>query len=118
MGCWQVVFGIGRIANDPSVRRCSESRQRRSAQRPFLIILQSDLISGLRSTVVAPLVPRAAFAGANRLNPILKLEEGDFWLATHELFAIEQRLIGKPVASLDGQRDKIIGALDFLFTGY
>lgn len=89
-----------------------------AAQRPFLVILQSDLVSGLRSTVVAPLVVSSALMGANRLNPIVKVEQGEFWLAVHELFAIEQRQVAKPVVSLADQRDKIIGALDFLFTGY
>ena len=89
-----------------------------AVRRPFLIILQSDLISGLRSTVVAPLVVREALAGAGRLNPILKVDDRDLWLAIHELFAIEQRFVGNPVTNLDAQRDGIIAALDFLFTGY
>jgi toxin CcdB len=61
---------------------------------------------------------RAALARADRLNPIVKVEEREFWLAIHELFAIEQSLVGKPIANLDDQRNQIIGALDFLFTGY
>jgi toxin CcdB len=86
--------------------------------RPFLLVLQSDLVSGLRSTIVAPLVVRQALAGASRLNPIVRVEGQELWLAVHELFAIEQRLVRNPVANIDHQRDAIIGALDFLFTGY
>jgi toxin CcdB len=89
-----------------------------AAHRPFLVILQSDLASGLTSTVVAPLVPREKMTGAQRLNPILAVEGREYWLATHELFAVEQRVLRGTVATLADQRYAIIGALDFLFTGY
>jgi toxin CcdB len=62
---------------------------------PYLVVLQSDLISGLRSTVVAPLVSRPNFEGARRLNPIVVVEGHEFWLATHELFAVDQRILRK-----------------------
>jgi CcdB protein len=38
--------------------------------RPFLVVLQSDLLTGLRATVVAPLVRRQDIIGAQRLNQI------------------------------------------------
>ncbi len=85
--------------------------------RPFLVVLQSDLVSGLRSTVVAPLVARDQLAGAQRMNPIFSIEGKEYWLATHELFAIEQRALKRSVASLADHRDAIIIALDFAFTG-
>jgi toxin CcdB len=86
--------------------------------RPYLLILQSDLVSGLRSTVVAPLVVKAALSGAPRLNPLITMDDGEYWLATHELFAVDRRALGKSVTSLADQHDKIMSALDFLFIGY
>jgi toxin CcdB len=88
-----------------------------AAQRPYLVILQSDLVSGLRSTVVAPLVAREQFAGAERMNPIFTVDGEEYWLATHELFAIEQRMLKASVASLANQHTTIMTALDFVFTG-
>jgi toxin CcdB len=86
--------------------------------RPFLVNLQSDLVSQLTSTVVAPLVPRARMRGAQHLNPILVVNGDEFWLATHELFAMDRRMLrSNPVANLAGDRDAIIAALDFVFTG-
>ena len=87
------------------------------AHRPFLVILQSDLVSGLRSSVVAPLVAREQLSGAQRLNPIFTINGAEYWLATHELFAIEQRMLRDRVASLADQHDAIMAALDFVFTG-
>jgi toxin CcdB len=89
-----------------------------AALRPYLVLLQSDLVSNLRSVVVAPLVAREAFTGAKRLNPLVRVEGREFWLATHELFAIDRRLIGRTVGNLDSERDAVIAALDLLFTGF
>lgn len=85
--------------------------------RPYLVVLQSDLVS-LTSTVVAPLVVREQMKGAQRLNPIMTIEGNDYWLATHELFAVDQRILRGKVGTLSEQRDAIIASLDFVFTGY
>ena len=89
-----------------------------SAYRPYLVVLQSDLVSGLSSTVVAPLVPRDQMRGASRMNPIVTVDGKEFWLATHELFAVDRRMLHKTVTSLAQERSAIITALDFVFTGY
>ena len=89
-----------------------------AAHRPYLVVLQSDLVSGLSSTVVAPLVRREQMTGAHRLNPIMSVEGQELWLATHELFAVEQRVLRTKVATLADHRDAIIAALDFVFTGF
>lgn len=89
-----------------------------AALRPFLVILQSDLVSGLKSAVVAPLVVRDKMDGANRLNPIVQVDGREFWLATHEMFAIDRRMLAKTHATIEGQRSTIMAALDFIFIGY
>jgi len=89
-----------------------------AAHRPYLVILQSDLISDLTSTVVAPLVTRENMKGAQRLNPVLSIEGREYWLATHELFAVDQRVLRGRVSTLADHRDTIMTALDFLFLGF
>jgi len=86
--------------------------------RPFLIILQSGLVSGLNSAIVAPLIARDRIKGADRLNPLVVVEGREFWLATHELFAMDRRMLKDKVADLAQDRDAIITALDLLFTGF
>jgi toxin CcdB len=86
--------------------------------RPYLVVLQSDLVSGLSSTVVAPLVARDKMKGAHRLNPIVPIEGREYWLATHELFAVDQRILRGKITTLADHRDAIIAALDFVFTGF
>lgn len=87
-------------------------------QRPYLISLQSDLVSGLTSTIVAPLVPHAKMTGARRMNPIVRVDGQEFWLATHEMFAIDRRGLGGTIANLASDRDAVIAALDLVFTGF
>jgi toxin CcdB len=89
-----------------------------AVHRPYLVVLQSDLASGLTSTVVAPLVPRDQMKGADRLNPLVPVEGREYWLATHELFAVDQRVLRTRVATLADHRDAIIAALDFVFIGF
>jgi toxin CcdB len=89
-----------------------------AVHRPYLVILQSDLVSGLTSTIVAPLVVREQMKGAQRLNPMLPVEGREYWLATHELFAVDQRFLRGRVATLADHRDAIMSALDFIFIGF
>lgn len=89
-----------------------------AAHRPFLVILQSDLVSDLNSAVVAPLIPRERMIGAERLNPVVSVDGREFWLATHELFAVDRRILKNQVATLGPNRDAIVAALDLLFTGF
>jgi toxin CcdB len=89
-----------------------------AAYKPYLVVLQSDLVSGLASTMVAPLIPRANMIGAGRLNPIVLVDGREFWLATHELFAVDRRVLGKTIASLSDRRDAIMAAIDFVFIGF
>jgi toxin CcdB len=86
--------------------------------RPFLIVLQSDLVSDLSATIVAPLVKKEDMAGAQRLNPLVTVAGQEFWLATHELFALDRRILRDRISSLADRRDDIIAALDMLFTGF
>jgi toxin CcdB len=52
------------------------------------------------------------------LNPILSVEGREFWLATHELFAVDRRILRQKIATVADRRDVIIAALDFVFTGF
>jgi toxin CcdB len=89
-----------------------------AAHRPYLVVLQSDLVSGLRSTVVAPLIARSEITGARQLNPLVAVDSREYWIAIYELFAIEQRVLGPRIANVADQRDAIVAAIDFLFTGF
>lgn len=86
---------------------------------PFLLDLQSDLLSYLNTRVVAPLVKARAFgAPAKRLNPVMTVNGVTVVLSPAQIAAAPTKVLGAPVANLAGHSNEIIAALDLLFTGY
>lgn len=87
---------------------------------PYLLDLQSGLLKTLPGCVVAPLaVPESLEAlPILRLNPKLDVAGATLVLLTQELATLPRRALKSPVANLSAQRDEILTALDFLFTGF
>ncbi len=92
----------------------------RSRERqPFLVALQSDLLTrNLDTLVVAPLEPAASGTFADRLNPQVEIEGSAFVVITQEIVTVRKSVLGRARASIASDRDKIIAALDMLFTGF
>ena len=88
-------------------------------RQPYLVTLQSDLLSrNLDTVVVAPLEPSGADTFADRLNPKVEIDGDSFVLIAQELVTVRKSALSQPRASLAGDRDRIIAALDMLFTGF
>jgi toxin CcdB len=92
----------------------------RSRERqPFLVALQSDLlVRSLDTVVVAPLERAASGTFADRLNPRIEVEGQPFVLVAQELVTVRKSVLGSARASIAGDREAIIAALDLLFTGF
>ena len=85
----------------------------------YLLILQDEILDNLSTQVVAPLVASdEAPIPMKNVNPIIALDGGNYVLMTHLLAAIHASSLKRKVGSAKGQRDEIIAALDFLFTGF
>lgn len=92
-----------------------------SAEIPYLLDVQSDLLHGLETRVVVPLRRRDRFPAAtlpNNLTPTFKVGKVECILETPKLAAVPRRLLKKPVASLAASQFQITAALDFLFQGF
>ena len=90
-----------------------------SANIPFLLDVQNDLLETLHTRVVIPLYLREAFsAPARQLNPCMEIEEHSLVLATQELAGVPIKVLGPEVTNLKQQREQIIAALDLLITGF
>ncbi|MFZ5775345.1 MAG: CcdB family protein [Thermodesulfobacteriota bacterium] len=86
---------------------------------PFLLDVQADLLDGLASRVVAPLVRAEAMGKpAQRLNPTFRIDHIEVVMSTAELAGVPKMVLGNKVGSLARHQDEIVAALDFLFTGY
>jgi toxin CcdB len=54
----------------------------------------------------------------DHLNPQFQIERKTVYMSTAELAGVPIRALGEKVGSLKDQRNIIIAALDFLFTGF
>jgi toxin CcdB len=92
----------------------------RSRERqPLLVTLQSDLLArALDTIIVAPLEPKGSGTFADRLNPEVEVDGQAYVLITQEIVTVRKNVLGASRASIAKDRDKVIGALDLLFTGF
>jgi toxin CcdB len=85
----------------------------------YLLDLQSDLVSGLNTRVVAPLLPLVdAPRPADRLNPVFDIADSQFVMATQFMAAVPTSELRESAGSLAEQHDAIMNALDMIFTGF
>lgn len=83
----------------------------------FLLDLQNDLLDGLHTRLVAPLVTAAVGSPIRGLTPTIDVDGKSFLLLTHLMAAVPVRTLGEVVGSARGQRDEIVRAIDLLVTG-
>ncbi|WP_404419267.1 CcdB family protein [Marinospirillum sp.] len=85
----------------------------------YLLDVQSDLLSGLNTRVVVPLLPKpSAPFPAQRLNPVFSIEGQELVMATQFMAAVPEGELRSGVGSLTEQQDEISAALDMLFLGF
>lgn len=85
----------------------------------YLLDVQSNLLSGLNTRVVVPLLPRSsAPSPAHRLNPVFEVEGQGVLMATQFISAVPERELRVRAGSLDQKHDEISSALDMLFLGF
>jgi len=86
---------------------------------PYVLDVQSELLAGLPTRVVIPLAyPEAIETPILRLNPKVGVGDTALVALTQDMASVSNRLLRNPVANLSPQRDEIVAALDFLFTGF
>ncbi|HEV2271664.1 MAG TPA: CcdB family protein [Steroidobacteraceae bacterium] len=87
---------------------------------PFLVDVQSNLLEDLQTRVVIPLSRATALTKKpiERLMPILKLDEEPYVLMTPQLAGIASNDLGAASGSLAEHCGLILGAMDFLVTGF
>jgi toxin CcdB len=62
--------------------------------------------------------PEAIETPILRLNPKVGVGDTALVALTQYMASVSNRLLRNPVANLSPQRDEILAALDFLFTGF
>jgi len=85
----------------------------------YLLDLQADLLSGLNTRIVAPLMLEAvAPLPARRLNPTFEIDGERLVMITQFMAAVPSAELRRPVCSLAHEHDAIMNALDMIFSGF
>jgi len=84
---------------------------------PYLIVLQSDVITALDTCIVAPLVSPKTIKYFERLLPIVTMNKRSYTIAIPDMAAIPSAAVGNPIANLESERYRIVAAVDLVFTG-
>ena len=87
--------------------------------RGFLLDVQADLLDGLNTRVVVPLMPLDSDPSpARRLNPVFEIEGKPHVMVTQFLSAVPRSILKTPVENLGTQFSEITVAIDMLTQGY
>src|SRR5690606_15611813 len=88
-------------------------------QYPYLLDIQNDLLSELKTTVVIPLSPAkiAASMSLTRLNPAFTLDGETLIAMTQDMAGIDRSQLGTQTYDLSAYRSEIIAAVDFVLSG-
>lgn len=85
----------------------------------FLLDVQANLLDGLNTCVVVPLMPASsAPLPAKRLNPVFDIQGESHVMVTQFMAAVPVAILKAPVVSLAGCDVEIGNALDLLFVGF
>ena len=88
------------------------------SERPYVLELQSDLLSAMASTAVVPLVlPGLLPLRFERLTPEIVVHGRPLRLSMPEVFSLPRRFLGAAVTNNAADRDAIIAAVDHLILG-
>lgn len=86
---------------------------------PYLLEVQTNLLSELQTTVVIPLTVENGYRGDKLkiLHPVFEIMGKQYLSITTLIAGIERGDLGENIFSLAKSRDDIISALDFMITG-
>ncbi len=86
---------------------------------PYFIDIQNSLLSDLNSRLVIPLSPHTALQNTDvkKLCPVIRLDEGNFVLLTHQMTSVPKSILKTEVTSLEDFRYEILAAIDMLISG-
>ena len=85
----------------------------------YLLDVQSDLLEGLNTRVVVPLLPaQLAPKPAERLNPEFEIDGSRYVMVTQFLSSVPVSVLKSPVDNLSVHHDEIVSAIDMLTQGF
>ena len=88
--------------------------------RPFALLAELTYRCPLKCPYCSnPLVPFERFAKPmTRLNPVFEIDGQRLVMATTDLAGVDSRALGELVGTLKDRHYEIVGAVDFLLSGF
>jgi toxin CcdB len=93
---------------------------RYSKEVPFVVDVQANLLSGLKTRAVIPLLPfaQAQTEQLPKLKPVIKVKGENYILMTTDMGVLHISSLKEPIDNVEDQRQVIVDAIDFLFQGF
>jgi toxin CcdB len=88
-------------------------------QYPYVIDIQSDLLSGLATRLVVPLAMTSLTANELplRLCPVVVVRKKNLMLVSFEAAPLDRRLLKKEIVSIRAYAHEIVDAMDAVMSG-
>ncbi len=86
---------------------------------PYLIDVQTTLLSDLETRIVIPVSLKSKFGKGiiKNLNPIISINKKEYVIITQQIAGIPIKQLGSSVCDCLSSRHEILSAIDFLITG-
>lgn len=85
---------------------------------PMLVVLQSHLLSGLETVLVAPLIDRQELSDDHEVFIAISVEGSEYVLNLAQIASLAEKRLGRRLQSVAEHEDAIRRGLDRLFTGF
>ena len=99
--------------------RIYENKSATSDNYPFLIDVQSELLSALETRLVIPLIRIEEMdrRSIRNLNPLIMIGGKKYLAMTQQMAAIPKGILGNIGETVEFSRGEILNSIDFLVTG-
>lgn len=89
------------------------------AHYPYLVDVQSSLLTNLTTRIVVPLGKRSAFGSHTMrgLTPEITFDDQELLLLVPQIASVSQKHLKNPIGTLAHFREQIIEAIDLAITG-
>jgi toxin CcdB len=86
---------------------------------PFIVDIQSNVISAIATRIVVPLGSKSHFrnAGMTGLSLTVEYKGENLLILIPQIASVPAKSLKNPIGSLSHLRDEIVAALDFAITG-
>ncbi len=91
----------------------------RTKSKVLVLDCQADLLDHLDTRFVVPLIlANITPAAMPRLTPVFDIDGESYIMATQFAASFAKRELGRPMANLDSERERVLAAIDMLTSGF